>query len=362
MKRMTKVLLLLFLSFLVQAGTLVAEGWKKVTPGYQFRFPEDHAAHPEYPVEWWYLTGHLTDENQKHFGVQFTIFRVGLLTDDSFKSRWHASSLYIGHTAITDTESRQFIYCEEVERGALNLAGSDEKRLNTWIHHQRISHLKDGSFAVRFSCKGKELSLTLRTERQPVLHGDNGYSRKGPEEGNASYYSSFTRLTGSGALNNSRVEALAWYDHEVLSADVTGENAGWDWFAIQLENGTELMAYQLRLADETISSYSSAAFIDKEGKKTDFKADQFSISPESFWRSEASNIRYPAAWKIEVPELEMVLNLKPVIANQELDASKSTGKIYWEGAATVRGTAGKTSVSGLAYVELVGYEEIKERK
>ena len=184
-----------------------------------------------------------------------------------------------------------------------------------------------------------------------VFNGHEGLSQKAPGEGNASYYYSNTRMPSTGMLRIKNkeyvVSGLSWLDRE-WSTSVLGRNQiGWDWFSLQLDNGTELMLFNIRENDGDTSPFSSGSFIERDGSKQHLEKTQFTVSVTDHWRSPETNIRYPAGWEISIPRQNMVLSVTPLMSNQE----HRHRFMYWEGAVDVTGKG----LSGKGYVELTGY-------
>ena len=221
--------------------------------------------------------------------------------------------------------------------------------------------LADGKIKLLATEGDHELALTLTSTKPVVLNGDRGFSRKGPERGAASFYTSLTRLRGSGRIRMGGEEfeissAEAWLDQEVTSSDRSRGTQGWDWFAIQLTNGEELMLYQLRDGEGRPTEFSAGTFVSADGSTRALKHDEFRIKPLGEWTSPHSGVRYPSKWLLELPATGYRLEVEPTVADQELTTEQSTRVTYWEGRARVRGSKGETILLGNAYVELVGYK------
>jgi predicted secreted hydrolase len=199
------------------------------------------------------------------------------------------------------------------------------------------------------------IRLTLVPTKPLVLHGDRGYSRKGAEAGNASYYVSQTRLGASGAITSAgeayAVHGTAWMDHEWSTSALGADRVGWDWFSLQLDDGSELMAFQLRAADGTTAPESAATFVAADGTATSLPGYAFTVTATDHWTSPTTGARYPAAWRIEVPSRAIDVTAKPLIADQEMDGAIR----YWEGAVRIAGRHAGKVVAGFGYAELTGY-------
>ena len=326
-------------------------GFKRASLPRDFKFPEDFGPHPEYQTEWWYYTGNLTDTSGHDFGYQLTFFRRALTPYEvERESNWASNQIYFAHFALTDIENEKFYSNERWSRGAMGLAGAESKPLRVWIDDWSVEG--DGDiFKLKAQDGVVSIDLLLLPVKPPVLQGDKGLSQKSAEPGNASYYFSQTRIDTSGRIvidgSEFKVRGLSWLDRE-WSTSALGENQeGWDWFSIQLNDGREIMLYQLRLKDGGIDPYSSGSIIQKNGKLMSLKAGDFNIEVRDTWESPASGTLYPSKWQISIPKQDIELTVVPLLRDQELLHSF----VYWEGAVKVSGD----SISGKGYVELTGY-------
>jgi len=339
--------------------------FRLAAPGYQYAFPRDHGSHDDFRTEWWYYTGHLAATNGRQFGYQLTFFRRGVPRDrvKTLPSRWSITQLYLAHFAISDLSDEQFHYDERISRAGLGKAGAEPGRLHVWIDHWSAESPMTGPLTqqLRASNDSIGLELTLSPEKPLVVHGAGGVSRKGGAEGQASHYYSFTRLATTGALTLGTerfdVTGTTWMDHEFGSADLAEDLVGWDWFGIQLENGTDLMLYRLRRADGSTDPASSGTFVDRDGRTQHLTVKDFSMEPTAYWTSPKSTARYPQRWHIVIPSMPLSLDIIPQLAGQELVTSHSTQVTYWEGAIEVNGVAQGKTIKGQGYMELTGYVE-----
>lgn len=211
-------------------------------------------------------------------------------------------------------------------------------------------------FRVRAAESDVAVDLTLRALKPVVLQGDSGLSRKGPEPGNASHYYSLTRLAADGTVSvggvTHRVGGLAWLDREWSTSALSPGLAGWDWFALQLDDGSDLMVYRLRESDGGTAPYSAGTFVGRGGSVVRLSADDFALEETGSWTSPRGG-RYSSGWRVRVPSLELELAVEPRLRDQELDLAFR----YWEGAVAVRGTRAGSAVAGRGYVELTGYAD-----
>jgi len=326
-------------------------GFKRVQIPREFKFPQDLGPHPEYQTEWWYYTGNLSSKDGRDFGYQLTFFRRALSPFEiNRESNWSTNQIYFAHFALSDIESGKFYSSERWSRGALGLAGAESDPYRVWIDNWSIEGEGD-NFKLKANDGPVSIELTMESMKPAVLQGDKGLSQKSGEPGNASYYFSQTRIDTSGSIliggSEFKVSGLSWLDRE-WSTSALGENQeGWDWFSIQLDDGREIMLYQLRLKDGGVDNYSSGSFIEKDGAVRQLKADDFKIQVLDTWKSSKTGIEYPSKWQISIPKHDIELNVVPLLRNQELQVSF----IYWEGAVKVSGDG----ISGKGYVELTGY-------
>lgn len=329
----------------------------------EFRFPEDHGGHPDYRTEWWYLTGNLESDSGRHFGFQMTFFRFAIDPQPPERpSAWATDQLWMAHFAVTDSESGRFHADEKFEREALGLAGVQTAPFRVWLDDWELASAGDASwFPLRLSADGESrhggfaLDLAIEAGKPLVLQGEDGLDPKGPEPGNASYYYSFTRLPAEGRLRlgdtGHAVSGLVWMDRE-WSTSVLGPGVeGWNWFAIQLDDGYDLMYYRLRQTDGGTAPFSGGILVDPAGGvAARYGADEARLEATGYWVSPETGIRYTVAWRLQVPRLGIDLAVRPRMPGQELDLSVR----YWEGAITVDGERDGTTVTGVGYAEHAG--------
>jgi predicted secreted hydrolase len=309
-------------------------------------------------TEWWYYTGNLDTVDGRHFGYQFTIFRSALVSPEDRQQRpssWATDQVYMAHFAVTNVDTGRFHSFERFSRGAAGLAGAQASPYQVWLEDWRVEELEPGVYHLRAAQDDVAIDLRLSDLKGPILQGDRGYSQKGPEPGNASYYYSLTRLASSGTVRVGetayKVDGLSWMDHEFSTSALGPELVGWDWFSIQLDNGSELMVFQLRREDGSTDPFSSGTTVDPDGNTTRLGHQDFTVIVNDTWRNPHSDATYPAQWTISVPSKDLILEVTPYLADQELDASF----IYWEGAVRIVGEHAGSAVSGNGYVELTGY-------
>lgn len=344
-------------------GNADSGGFARALAPRPFVFPGDHAAHPDYRHEWWYLTGNLQDAAGRRFGYQFTVFRFALQPEESRgASAWRTRQLYLGHMAVTDIASDRFHHFQRFARGALGLAGTGLDPLRVWVEDWALRADRTGTrWHVTAAEDDIALDLRLVPDKPVVLQGERGLRRKGSEPGNASYYYSLTRLATEGRLTLAgkeyTVTGLSWMDREWGTSALGADVVGWDWFALQLEDGRDLMLYHLRRADGTPARHSGGVLVAGDGSAVPMALGPQSVIVTGAWTSPRTGIEYPAGWRLRLPEPGLELIVKPQVAAQEWDAAIR----YWEGAVVVHGQGPGGEIRGSGYVELTGYGDDDKR-
>lgn len=336
------------------------DGFELASRPYRFVFPRDHAAHFGYQSEWWYYTGHVRANDGRRFGYELTFFRVGLRPGDVKpkvgQSAWRGNEVYPAHFALTDESGKTFMHTERFAREALGAGFSSDKQLDVRVDNWTLS----GTAPFRMHAvapDGTAITFAQMPEKPPAIHGHDGISRKGPCASCASHYYSMTRLHTTGTLvyhgKKLAVDGLSWMDHEFGSDELQRDQAGWDWFSIQLDDRRELMLYVLRQKDGSITPESSGSLIDRSGQVTYLTLGDFSTTATGTWKSPHTGGVYPSGWRVRVPRAHVDLVLMPTLLDQEL-ANTTSGVSYWEGAVDVRDAMTQRAL-GVGYVELTGY-------
>ncbi len=332
------------------------EGYAQAAGPRDFSFPEDHGPHRDFRNEWWYITGNLDGENDERFGFELTIFRFSLTPvqdHDPNASAWKTNQVYIGHFAITDVGNESFHVAQRYARGSLGLAGAQADPFQVWLEDWSIKS-NDKVWQLHASDTDIAIDLTLSPVKPPVLNGIDGLSQKSSEPRNASYYYSIPRLRTVGTLQikneNYSVTGLSWLDREWGSSGLSEEQQGWDWFALQLSDGSDLMFYSLRKNDGSHDPYSAGTWITADGQSMHLNSNDVDIEVEDHWDSPLGGT-YPSAWHLRIPQIDLDLSLRPVLDAQELPTTVR----YWEGAVDVVGQKAGMPVEGRGYVELTGY-------
>lgn len=303
------------------------------------QLPADDAPHNDL-TEWWYYTGHLDATSGRKYGFELVIFQI---------ERAGAPVFYAAHFAITDHQEKQFHYAQQ-----------------TWTRQTapKTFDLGNGGWSIRGSGTSDLLAATMpeygiqlkvTSTKPPALHGKNGVVSFGPV--GDSYYYSDTRMAVTGTVDDhgtvETVTGQAWKDRQWGNFLAT-QGGGWDWFSLQLSDGSDVMLFLLRGALGEVSP-SYGTFVDPEGKTSILPAGGAQVSVTGHWTSPLSHATYPMGWQVNLSERQIKLTITPILKNQELDTTKSTGQIYWEGEVAIEGTAAGRPISGEGYVELTGY-------
>jgi predicted secreted hydrolase len=318
----------------------------------EFKFPRDHGAHPDFATEWWYLTGNLEDADGRRFGYQLTLFRVGLRPGEAATdSDWRSNQVYMGHLAISDVAGERHYSAERFARAAAGLAGAHVTPFEVWLGPWSLRGDSD-LFPLTLEAQhdGFGLSLLIDAGDKPmVLQGERGLSRKSAAPGNASYYYSYTRLPTRGELyiGDARfsVRGDSWLDREWSSSALDKDQAGWDWFALQLEDGRELMFYQLRTRQGGVHDFSRGILVQPDGSVLKLQPQRVTLMPLRYWQA-SDGTRYPVDWRLQVADYGLDLEVRAALDDQMMDHTVH----YWEGAVDVSG-----SQRGRGYLELSGY-------
>lgn len=341
-----------------QAAGAATKSWRLALPGYKYQFPADHAAHKAFKTEWWYYTGHLRSRDGRKFGYELTFFRFGVDLDEVPQSAWALSEVHSAHFAVTDEQNNRFFFDEKMNRPALSLASTDEKSYHV-INGGWSAKMEGAAHHLKAGSPGYAIDLKLTAKKPPILHGVNGVSQKANCKGCASHYYSLTRMETAGTITIGKehiaVTGVTWMDHEFGSNQLTEEQIGWDWYSVQLDNNVELMFYIMRRKGGGFDPNSSGTVIYPDGTTKHLALNDYKITTLSTWKSPVSGATYPIKWQVTVPALDCTLNIDPVMQQQELVTSKSTGVTYWEGSCKVTGAAKGKAITGDAYVEMTGY-------
>ena len=368
-------LLLLFWSSLFFSQLVVAQdvfqvlrdndvGYAEVKRGVPLIFPQDHFPHPDYRIEWWYMTANLKDQQGQDWGLQWTLFRQSLSPDANLEG-WDSDQIWMAHAAIT-TPDKHF-FAQRFSRGGIDQAGVNQltgsNGFDAWIDDWRWQSASDTLFpsTLEFNVGDHKVSLELNSKDDWVLNGDAGFSQKSAQ-GQASYYYSQPNITVKGTVKTEDktipLSGNAWLDREWSSQALAQNQKGWDWFSLHLDDGNKLMVYQLR--HDTGNDWISGSWISAEGEVTPLGKDDIELNSSSESQITSNNnrsITLPLDWTISVstsnlPALNRSLTIKPLYDEQWL----STSFPYWEGVVLVSDDKGQSV--GKGYMELTGYQPV----
>jgi predicted secreted hydrolase len=335
-----------------------------VVPGYRLEFPRDFGSHPQFGIEWWYVTGWLQTADQQPLGFQITFFRSRQSAAQTNPSAFAPRQLLIAHCAISDPARGRSWQDQRIRRAGLGLAEAETGDTRVWIDDWTLAR-GAGGYQAQVTASDFALHLNFEVTQPVLLNGDAGYSRKGPAPRSASYYYSQPQLRVSGSIERAgRTDAVtgqAWLDHEWSSQYLDADADGWDWVGLNLDDGSALMAFRIR-GRQGDSYWAGGTLRDASGQVRVFTPEEVQFTPGRRWRSPRSGISYPVSWRLRVGSRQF--DIQPLLDDQENDARLSSGTIYWEGAVRVQEQpegqpqgAHPTSLAGAGYLELTGYQQ-----
>lgn len=325
-----------------------AEGFAQVLPGHPFEFPADHGAHPDFRIEWWYVTANLTDEQGREWGAQWTLFRQALQpqTPEQAEAGWDSAQVWLGHSAVTRADGHK--YADRLARGGVGQAGVRTEPFEAWIDDWSLSaEGEDGfeSLSVEAAGEGFRYYLNLLADQPVVPQGEQGYSKKSEGEQASYYYSQpFFRAEGEIEWEGERfaVTGQAWLDREWSSQPLAADQQGWDWFSLHLDSGGKLMLFRLRSADD--NHYYSGTWIKADGNTRPLSPEAIDMSPLDETRVAGRSV--PTRWRLRIASENFEVTTEPLNAQ----AWMGTNIPYWEGPIRFTG-----SHAGAGYLEMTGY-------
>jgi len=324
----------------------------------EWTFPRDHGRHDGFKTEWWYFTGNLREKaTGRRFGYQLTFFRTAFVPNATTRpSQWAMTDLYFAHAAVSDVQAKQFHYADRLSRGRTGLAMASDHGLDVSLKGWSVKTDGD-SFHLVASDSSDDFAIDLKSApgRGPILQGPGGLNAKGTAPGQASYYYSMPRMPTTGVLtiagHGYQLTGDTWMDHEFSSNALAENQSGWDWLALSLADGTDLMIYRIR-DNSGQTNYLSGTRIDPAGHVHYLNATDITLTPSSSWKSPASGATYPQQWQLTVKGTQS-LNIRTRLADQELQTPNSTDVTYYEGAVEVRDS--DDHPAGEGYLEMTGY-------
>ena len=337
---------------LLVAGGVSAAQYPPVVPGLALAFPRDHGAHPAFRTEWWYVTGWVKDAAGSDYGIQITFFRNRPGVAEESASAFAPRQLVFAHAALADLRRGHLVHDQRAARAGFGLAGAAEETTRAWIGDWSLE-LVGEVYGARIAAREFAFDLRFAPSLAILRQGDAGFSRKGPDPLQSSYYYSRPQLAVSGSVTVAGkalpVTGTAWLDHEWSSEVMAPAAVGWDWAGINLADGGALMAFRMRDGAGNVL-WAGGAHRAADGRTRAFEPGEVRFTPQRRWRSKRTQVEYPVAMQISAGGAEYTLS--PLFDDQELDSRASTGTIYWEGA--VRAEQDGREV-GRGYLELTGY-------
>lgn len=335
-------------------------GFRMADAPREFVFPADHGPHPGFAVEWWYFTGNLQSRDGREFGYQFTLFRSAIQAErPALDSNWATNYAWMAHLAVSDISGQRFFADERFSREAIGIAGAQQAPWRVWLDDWQVLSDDADIGTMRLVAANAEVALdfTLDSRQEPVLQGDAGLSQKSAGVGNASYYYSLTRMPTTGTLRigaeSFAITGNSWMDREWSTSALAADQVGWDWFALQFADGSDMMIYHLRRRDGSSDPYSGGSYRRADGEVVPLQSADIEFAPQGSWQSPHTGAVYPATWDITVAPLDMQFTVTPALADQELQVTVR----YWEGAVRVAGRHGAQPLAGVGYLEMTGYAD-----
>ncbi len=361
--RIIGIIMVLLLTPLAQAqdvlGDLRAQGlgYAQVTPGKTLQFPRDHGAHPDFRIEWWYLTANLRDGEGRDWGLQWTLFRQAL-NPQQVAEGWSSNQVWMAHAAITTPDGH--FHEQRFARGGIGQAGvrfaGDEGYFNAWMDDWEWRSSGADLFPAKlsFTIGEREVLLLLESTGNLVANGVDGYSQKSAQ-GQASYYYSQPHIRVRGFVSEGRKKAYlkgqGWLDREWSSQALAPNQQGWDWFSLHLDDGHKLMVYQLRHDDG--EHWLSGSWISPRGDSRSLGRDAIRLNSKRIGKITTAGNRtreLPLEWQLALAGEDRSWRIRPLYDDQWMD----TNIPYWEGVVLVEDESGRPS--GIGYMELTGYE------
>jgi len=352
-KTWRRVCLCMLLSASSQAFAGEPLTFPDVVPGYTLRFPQDEGSHPEFRLEWWYVTGWLDTAGRDHLGFQVTFFRTRPeRIEPGNPSRFNPAHIFIAHAALSDPKVGKLLHDQKIARAGFGLADAKIGQAHVWIGDWKLTQ-NGNRYATEIKANAFSLALTFEAKLAPLLNGDRGFSQKGPNPKSASYYYSIPQLAVSGKVTRrgrtDTVSGTAWFDHEWSSKMMDSRAVGWDWTGLNFNDGSALMAFRMR-GKNGDTFWAGGTYRSADRATTSFLPGEIAFTPLRYWRSPKTGTRYPVACQVRAGPHEFIL--EPLLDDQELDSRPSSRAVYWEGA--VKAFDGDKQVAR-GYLELTGY-------
>ncbi|WP_300030389.1 lipocalin-like domain-containing protein [uncultured Roseobacter sp.] len=320
-----------------------AEGFSHPARDLPIVFPRDHGPHPDFRIEWWYLTANLKDADGIAYGLQWTLFRSALEPGDA--PGWTSPQVWMGHAAVTTADAHYV--AERLARGGIGQAGAIAAPFTAWIDDWEMTATGDGIADLNLRARGADFGydMALSAGGPLVLQGDAGYSVKSAS-GRASYYYSqpFYAIRGTLQLPDRDVDVsgTAWLDREWASQPLGETQISWDWFSMVFDDGARMMGFTLH--DSEAGDFTAATWITPEGEATPFPDGAFVSEPLETAMVAGRSV--PVVWRARLPDKGVDVTVRALNPQAWMDTLVS----YWEGPVTITG-----SHTGQGYLEMTGY-------
>lgn len=358
---MTRISAMLF-AFVLMSSLMAEDAWQPAVAGYKYEFPRDHGNHPQQKIEWWYYTGHLDTREGRSFGYQLTFFRIGITPKTAIDSPWAVRDLWMTHLAVSDLKTSTYHHDDRLNRAGPGFAGAANGHLQVWNEDWSATQSTNGFGPMMLKASNPKFGLELELigGKPVVIHGKEGISQKGVAAGNASHYYSLTRMPTQGVIRlgseKFEVTGHSWMDHEFGTSFLEPEQRGWDWISLQLDDGSDLMLFQLRRSDGTVDSHTSGTWVPTNGPPIPLTSSDFTLLPaDEKWTSPVTKGQYPMKWRISIPGRQTQLEIRTVFPDQEMLTRSTPGLHYWEGCITAEGLENGKTIKGRGYLEMTGY-------
>ncbi|WP_295802055.1 lipocalin-like domain-containing protein [uncultured Microbulbifer sp.] len=321
------------------------QGFRQAAPEMTVNLPEDMGPHPEYRLEWWYLTANLKSADGQRFGVQWTLFRNGIRPGpfESEEPGWQRNELWLAHAALSRPDDHHF--SDRAARGGTGQAGVTAQPFSAWIDHWQLESRNDGTWELSVDDSDFSYRLQIQPQLPVVLNGERGFSAKSAGGGGSMYFSYPLRVVGGEVVIGGErfaVSGQGWFDREWSSQYLKPDQHGWDWMALHLQDGRHLMLFRVRGAED----FHSGTLVSADGTSRRLSTDEFTLQPQEYRDSRFGEV--PVVWQLQVPSAELNLEIR----SWPGDYWNPGNLRYWEGPVTVSGSG---SVTGEGYLEMTGY-------
>ncbi len=365
------------------------------------------AAHGDVNIEWWYVNAHVTTQAGHHYALIGSFFQFGN-GKSPFDQAAPAPRAHYLIYAVTDLDTKtqrpyslgdsaMVAYLKQIapflavqsprDTGAQALLAALNRGTLPPPHQQfpgrasvvsrpfRLAYGTDTltadnanntAFTLDLGANRRDkIHLTLQSQKPAMAVGGKGET--GLKRANDMYYFSLTRCAVGGSIDTGAgaetiTHGSGWFDHQWGNSWVASNN-GWDWWGVQLTDGTDILFFRQRDLKTGKIFFPLATFMDNNGHQTVTKNIVFTPDKSSVWTSPRTGVLYPLAWTVAFPDHNLRLRITTKVSDQEMPIL-GPGSGIWEGACDVaaqrligphNGWNPLPRVNGTAYMELVGY-------